>query len=138
MPTYSLACLECGHTEDRRLSFSDYDKVKAGESTITCPQCTEVMQISFQPSHVTFVLKDGPSGGWVSKAGKENKYRNARREVMAQRERDHVFKSSLQPNYNGVETGTWRAAQEEARKEGGDLAASSYQPLVAREERSTP
>jgi predicted nucleic acid-binding Zn ribbon protein len=125
MPTYSVACLECGHTEDRRLSFTDYDKIKAGETTLTCPGCTEVMEIGFQPSHVTFVLKDGPSGGWVSKAGKENKYRMARREVMAQRERDHVFKSSLQPNYKGEETGTWR----------GD--ASSYTPLVAREEMPT-
>jgi predicted nucleic acid-binding Zn ribbon protein len=137
MPTYSLACLECGHTEDRRLAFTDYDKVKAGETILTCPKCTEVMQIGFQPSHVTFVLKDGPSGGWVSKAGKENKYRAARREVMAQRERDHVFKSHLQPNYKGEETGTWRAAQEEARKEVGEAAASTYTPLVASEGSST-
>ena len=137
MPTYSLACLECGHTEDRRLTYTEYDKIKAGETSLTCPQCTEAMGINFQPTAVTFVLKDGPSGGWVSKAGKENKYRKARREVMAKREKDHVFKSNLQPNYKGEETGTWRAAQEAARKEGGDTAASTFTPLVERERGST-
>jgi hypothetical protein len=115
------------------MSFSDYDAVVKGEAKLVCPSCQENMTLNFQPGRVAFVLKDSAVGGWVSKAGKENKYRAKRREVMAQRERDHVFKSSLQPNYKGEETGTWREAQEAARKEGGDTAASTYTPLVAKE-----
>ena len=133
MPTYSLACLECGRIEDRRMSFTDYDALKEGKLHVACPSCTEAMTINFQPGKVMFVLKDSATGGWVSKAGKENKYRMKRREEMARREKDHVFKSSLQPNYNGVETVTWREAQEAARKDGGDTSASTYEPLVAKE-----
>ena len=133
MPTYALACLECGRNEDRRMSFSDYDKIKSGSTPVVCPSCQENMTVSFQPGKVAFVLKDSSTGGWVSKADKENKYRKAHREVMAQRERDHVFKTTLQPNYKGEETGTWREAQEAARKEHGDAAAVTYTPHVVKE-----
>ena len=133
MPTYSIACLECGRTEDRRMTFTEYDAVKEGATKIVCPDCQENMTINFQPGRVAFVLKDSATGGWVSKAGKEKQYRIKHREVMAQREKDHVFKSSLQPNYMGEETGSWREAQEAARKDGGKAAASTYTPFVAKE-----
>jgi hypothetical protein len=116
--------------EDRRLSFAEYDEVTAGRETITCPACEQAMEIGFAPGNVTFVLKDGPSGGWASKAIRENKHRAARREVMGKRQRDHVFTPALQPNYKGEETGTWREAQEQARKDKGELAAVTYNPLI--------
>jgi hypothetical protein len=53
---------------------------------------------------------------------------------MAQKEADHVFKNSLQANYDGAETGSWREAQELARKEKGDVAAATYNPLVQKEQ----
>jgi predicted nucleic acid-binding Zn ribbon protein len=130
MPTYSMACPECGHTEDRRLAFSEYDGVKAGSLSLPCPECQADLAVGFSPGDVTFVLKDGPSGGWASKALKENKHRAIRHKVMGQRQKDHVFTPSLQPNYKGEETGSWREAQEQARRDLGEAAASTYNPLI--------
>ncbi len=138
MPAYTSHCKECQNAGDVRLSFSDYDAITSGESKLVCNECEGLCEIVFDPSSVQFVLKDGVSGGWTSKAMKENAWRAEHREVMAKRERDHVFKPKLQPNYNGVETGTWRDAQECARaetsqvfgKEVGNLSASTYDPLV--------
>ena len=130
MPTYQIECLECGTTENKRITFSDYDAIKTGTQPLTCRNCQKPAQIGFTPGGVNFVLKDGESGSWASKAIKESAYRGRRRNQMAQREKDHVFKSSLQPNYDGVETGTWKDAQELARKEKGNESATTYDPLV--------
>lgn len=137
MPTYAVECHECGATYDQRLSFTQYDEVKAGKTALPCKTCGQAAQFAFSPGKVGFVLKEGESGGWASKSLKENKYRRDRREVMAKREKDHVFKSSLQANYDGVETGSWKEARELARSEKGDYAAATYDPLVARENSST-
>lgn len=133
MPTYAIECDECGARYDERLSFKQYDEVKAGTSTLGCATCGCSAKIGFKPGNVGFVMKDGESGSWASKAIKENKYRKDRREVMAKKEKDHVFKSNLQANYKGEETGSWREAQELARKENGQEAASSYDHLVKKE-----
>lgn len=133
MPLYPIECNECGARYDERLTFKQYDQVKSGETSLPCHTCTCPAQIGFQPGNLGFVMKDGESGSWASKAIKESKYRTERRKVMAKREKDHVFKSSLQANYNGEETGSWREAQELARKEGGDVSASSYDHLVKKE-----
>jgi len=133
MPTYAVECQDCGSAYDQRLSFTQYDEVKTAKSLLPCKSCNGNAQIAFKPGSVSFVMKDGESGGWASKAMKENGYRNKHREVMAKRERDHVFKNSLQANYDGVETGKWRDAQEMARNEKGDAAASSYDSLVKQE-----
>jgi len=127
-------CLECGTTKDQRLSYSDYDQVRDGSKTLACSNCGLPAQIGFAPGNLGFILREGESGGWASKSIKENAYRNRRREVMAKREKDHVFKSSLQANYDGVETGSWKEAQELARVEKGDEAASTYDPLVSKEQ----
>jgi len=133
VPTYQIECLECGAAHDQRLSFTDYDQVKSGQKTLACKTCGLPAQIGFAPGNLGFILREGESGGWASKSIKENAYRNRRRDVMAKREKDHVFKSSLQANYDGVETGSWREAQELARSEKGDEAAATYDPLVSRE-----
>lgn len=137
MPTYQIECHECGTTRDQRLTFSDYDRVVKGERELLCDKCGLPAQIGFAPGSLGFILKEGESGGWASKSLKESDYRRKRRKVMAKREADHVFKPNLQPNYEGVETGTWKEAQELARKEKGrenkslgDLSAATYEPLV--------
>jgi hypothetical protein len=98
--------------------------------------------LDFDPGDVTFVMKDGESGGWASKAGKENKYRNRRRQVMAQRERDHVAPRPLIPNFAGEVTESWKEAKDRAfstaYEETRDMsaataAASSYDALVGQE-----
>jgi hypothetical protein len=134
VPTYSTRCEACSQDASIRLSFVDYESVKLGVKTLECTSCQGVAKLAFNPGDVTFVLKDGPSGGFVSKALKENKYRVRRREIMTKREQDHVFKTRLIPNHAGVETDTWRGAQEEARKEGGAASAATYDPLVRREQ----
>ena len=130
MPTYQVECHECGTTRDQRLSYSDYDAVEAGTKKLTCNNCGLEAKIGFSPGNLGFVLKEGESGGWATKSIKENAYRKKRREEVAQKEKDHVFKASLQPNFDGVETGTWKEAQELARKEKGDASASTYDSLV--------
>lgn len=138
MPTYQTRCNKCGDSGDLRLNFTDYDAIKSGDSQLVCNNCQGSCAILFDPSSVHVVFKDGESGGWQSKALKENRYRANRREVIARRERDHVFKPKLQPNYKGVETGTWKDAQEFARTETvrqhgapiANLIASTYDPLV--------
>lgn len=134
MPTYSTRCEACGQDASIRLSFVDYESVKLGVKSLECGSCHGAAKISFNPGEVTFVLKDGESGGWQSKSIKENKYRVRRREIMAQREKDHVFKTKLIPNHAGTETDTWKEAREEARKEGGAASAATYDPLVKSEQ----
>ena len=130
MPTYTTICEGCKVTREIRLTFAEYEDVCKGFKELECVDCQGKVSLQFNPGAVSFVLKDGESGGWASKALKENKYRAIRRRVMARREKDHVFKSRLIPNYMGQETGTWKDAQEEARKDGGNIAASTYDPLV--------
>lgn len=132
MPRYSVQCKDCNLSGEVRLTYEEHDELRSGAKAVEC-DCGGKASLYFNPGDVSFVMKDGPSGGWVSKALREHKYRKERNQVMARRERDHVFKSKLVPNYNGMETGTWRDAQEEARKDKGDLAAKSYNSLVKRE-----
>jgi hypothetical protein len=118
---------------DRRLPFSEFDKVQAGTQELKCSGCEAKVEFAFSPGTLGFILKEGPSGGWASKSIKENQYRKARASIMGKRQKDHVRTPKLQPNYKGEETGTWREAQEQVRKDKGDLAASSYENLVKKE-----
>lgn len=141
MPQYTIKCEECEESGDIRLSFEKYDQVKAGDMNLICNSCEGKCAIVFDPSTVQFVLKDGISGGWISKSMKENAWRKKHREVLGRRERDHVFKPRLQPNFGGVETGSWTDAREFARTEmtkelgteAGKSVASSYQAVVTKE-----
>jgi len=138
MPIYVTQCEKCGDSGDLRLSFSTYDDIQKGSKQLVCTQCEGACKILFDPSTVQFIMRDGESGGWQSKCIKENAYRARRREIMARRERDHVFKPQLQANYQGIETGTWKEAQEFARSETTKLhgastakvVAATYEPLV--------
>lgn len=133
MPTYQVECHECGLKEDRRLTFSVYDSVLKGEKELECTRCRKLAVLSFSPGEFGFILKEGESGGWASKSMKEKTYRDRRAKIMDRRKRDHVPTSQLQPNYRGQETGTWREAQEAARRDKGELSASTYQGLVSKE-----
>jgi hypothetical protein len=151
MPSYSTRCKTCSKPADVRLSFAEYDEAQAGTLSISCgyPGCGGASEIVFDPGEVSFVLKDGESGGWVSKAGKENAFRARHRKVMEKREKDHVFKSRLQPNHGGMMTHTWKDARDAAyestfdkikQEHGSQTAqqaasesAKTYDPLVSRE-----
>lgn len=133
MPTYTTRCQGCSAESSIRLSFADYDSVKLGVKLLDCASCKGEVKIVFNPGDINFVLKDGESGGWAGKAIKENKLRARRREILAKKERDHVFKNKLQPNVGGMETGTWKEAQAFVKSEVGAEAAKTYDPLVRQE-----
>jgi hypothetical protein len=97
------------------MSFVDYESVKLGAKTLECTACQGKAVLEFNPGDVTFVLRDGPSGGWTSKAGKENAYRARRNKILDKKTKDHVFKTRLIPNFEGQQTESWREAQEQAR-----------------------
>ena len=132
MPTYTFQRPSDGAMTKRKLTFAEYDQVQSGALTVTDDD-GEVLKLIFNPGKVGFSLKDGPSGGWMSKAMKEKKYRGQRSAEMAQREKDHVFKTKLIPNLGGVEAGSWADVRDEVRTKKGALAASTYDPLVAKE-----
>ena len=134
MPTYTFKTSD-GSIVSKRLSFSAYEEVKAGTQTLVS-EAGEPLELVFNPGDVGFVMKDGASGGWASKTGKEKKYRAERNTEMARREKDHVFKSKLVPNYQGQEAHSWADVQDHVRTTKGEYSASTYQPLVSKE-RST-
>lgn len=151
MPMYDVKCKVCNKPGTTRLTFAEYDEVKAGKAAIDCgdESCEGQVEIVFNPGDVAFVLKDGESGGWVSKAGKENAYREKHNKVVSRRQRDHAPRTQLQPNYNGQLTGSWKGAKdaayqatyEKVREEHGPQVATqaagesakTYDPLVNRE-----
>ncbi len=133
MPVYNTHCAGCSKDDTRKLSFREYDQVTEGNVALDC-ECGGHPELTFDPSAVSFVLRDGQSGGWASKAQKENRYRAARRSVMSQRERDHVKPNKLVPNHNGQVAGSWSEAKDAAyqstyqrvnREHGARTAASA-------------
>jgi len=131
MPTYTFRRPD-GQTFTKRLSFKDFHSIQEGEKILEDLDGNELVLV-FNPGAVGFVLKDGETGGWPSKAEAENKYRREHRKVMAKREKDHVFKSRLVPNYKGEEAHNWSDVQDHVRTKKGELAASTYDHLVSRE-----
>lgn len=133
MPTYTFQRPD-GTLVKRRLSFEEYDLVKSGDFKVLDEENQALeLELVFNPGRVGFVLKDGPSGGWMSKGYKEKKYREHRSQVMGKRERDHVFKTKLIPNLNGQEASSWKDVRDEVRVQSGELAASTYDAHVAKE-----
>ena len=128
MPMYSTQCSTCQQTATRKLSFQDYNAVQAGTNTLACLDqvCKGSAALVFDPSAVSFVLKDGESGGFTSKALKENSYRAKRRTVMAQRERDHVRPNKLQPNFQGKLASSWADAKDAAYQSTYDTVKSEH------------
>jgi hypothetical protein len=131
MPTYEIVCEKCDIKLDKRLTFSEFDEVKSGSKELACV-CGLPLRFGFAPGTLGFIMKEGPSGGWATKSIKENQYRKQRGAVMKQRQKDHVLTPKLQPNYKGEETGTWREAKESARKDKGDLSASTYDAHISK------
>lgn len=130
MPIYTFKNAN-GTLLSKRLSFSDYDSVVSGALKLVS-ESGEELQIVFDPGSVGFVMKDGVSGGWASKSMKENKIRAERTEVMKRKEKDHVFKSRLVPNYKGEEAHSWGDVRDHVRTEKGAAAASTYDHLVTK------
>lgn len=130
MPMYSTRCTDCEKSGERKLTFAQYDQIQAGDTQLDC-SCGGSVELVFNPSDIAFVLKDGVSGGFVSKAMKENAYRKERRRTMTQRERDHVRPNRLQPNFHGRPTSSWKEAQDAAYQSTYDKVKSEHGAKVA-------
>ena len=133
MPVYKTKCSECSASDDVRMTFSEYDLVRTGQSGIACGVCGSPVELAFAPGNIGFGFKEGESGGWPTKSLKENTYRAARSSVMSRRERDHVFKPRLVPNYQGQEAASWKEVRDHVQSAKGSESASTYDPLVKSE-----
>lgn len=131
MPTYTFRAPD-GSLSSRKLTFEEYELVRSGAFHVVDDSGAE-LQLVFNPGAVGFVLKDGPSGGWMSKANKENGYRSKRSGEMGKREKNHVFKSRLVPNLGGQEASSWKDVQDEVRRVSGHAAAATYDHHVGEE-----
>lgn len=131
MPMYTFRRAD-GATTKRKLSFDEYELIRSGDFHVVDDE-GQPLEMVFNPTGLGFVLKDGPSGGWMSKAHKENGYRSKRSGVMATREKDNVFKTRLIPNYRGQEAESWREVRDEVRLQAGEAAASTYDHHVKEE-----
>lgn len=131
MPTYTFQRPD-GSFLLKQLSFADYDSLVAGDVKLVDDNDVE-LKLVFNPGDVKFVLKDGESGGWASKAMKENKYRQERRQTMTRRERDHAPKTKLIPNFAGKEAHSWADVRDHVHSTRGAASASTYDRLVRSE-----
>jgi len=113
MPIYTMECQTCHNQRQHKLTFEQYDLANKGAFPLSC-SCGGMAKLIFNPAGVGFVLKDGISGGWMSKASKENAYRANRRQVLTRKERDHVSPKKLRPNFQGQETSSWSEARDTA------------------------
>ena len=132
MPNYTFQRSD-GSLMTKRLSFAEYDSIKSGEMKLVDGDDNELLLI-FNPGDVKFILKDGESGGWASKALKENKFRQEHRQVMARRERDHAPKTRLVPNFGGKLAHTWADVRDHVMTTKGAASASTYDRLVKKEQ----
>jgi hypothetical protein len=131
MPQYTTQCHVCEKQGSQRLTFAEYDEAKDGKRDVTCPHCGGWASIVFDPGNVTFVLKDGASGGFATKAGKENAFRRKHNAVMDRRQRDHAPRTTLQPNFGGGLTGNWKTAKDAAYEATYDKVKQDHGAQVA-------
>lgn len=135
MPTYTFRSQD-GLEVSRKLTIAQFEQVREGLLELQDDQGLP-LELLFRPGNTAMVMKDGPSGGWASKAMKENRFRKGHNRVMDQRQRDHVQKAKLVPNLNGAEASSWRDVQDEVRTTKGAEAAATYDAVVASETKGT-
>jgi len=123
MPIYEYACPSCN------VRFEVVKRMKNSGIPENCPECGT--QGEKQVSLTSFVLK---GDDWPGKAQRVKGQMKARRETLAQKEKDHAAPPmQLKPNVGGEETGTWSEAQKLAASKGKNT--DSYEPLVQKEKR---
>lgn len=127
---YSFRCEKCENIQNGECSYKIFK-----EFTPTCEKCGGNCKYVFIPTVVHVAFLDGPSGSWPSKGTRVKKQRAEASEKAKIRGRDrygHIKRDAI-PNFQGKETGTWREAQEHARKELGAASANTYSAKVKKE-----
>jgi hypothetical protein len=135
MPIYTFRKPD-GQILRHRMSISDYASIKSGEK-ILLDEDDSPLELVFDPGNVNFVLQDGESGGWMSKAHKENAYRKKHYAEMGRRQKEHAPRTRLVPNYEGKLADKWSDVQDHVHQEKGAAAAATYDHLVAKEGRGS-
>lgn len=122
---YGFKCDVCGKTEDVSRTVADRN------TPFLCSQdsCEGTMCRGFDATGIDFVLK---GYGWASKDGREKKYREKRSDEMGRKMHDSHPRSKMLPNYKGKQTGTWKEAQQLAKKDGKN--SRSYTNKVKQEQ----
>jgi len=127
---YDYTCVSCSNVQEENHSVNGFK-----EFTPKCIKCGGDCKYKFTPTIVHVALLDGPSGSWPSKGTRVKKQRAKASENAKLRGKDrygHIRRDAV-PNFQGKETGTWREAQEHARKELGAASASTYNSKVQKE-----
>ncbi len=134
MPVYSYTCTnpECEIVREDDASMTSFK-----EHHPLCEECGSVCNYVYIPTVPQVAFKDGPSGGWPSKANHFKEYRRKQSEKMEKRQKDrygHLSRDAV-PNIGGVETGSWREAQFQALKERGPESAATYNSKILEEKK---
>lgn len=132
MPIYTFKCAD-GSQVQHRMSIADYESVCVGEKLLL-DETDAPMEPLFDPGSLGFVLVDGISGGWATKANKEREYRKRRHAEMGRRQDNHAPKTRLVPNLNGKMADRWSDIQDHVRSTAGAAAAATYNDVVAKEQ----
>jgi hypothetical protein len=129
MSVYTVECSACGAATSVQRSPKDFPALKRDGAP--CAACGLMASYVFQPGglRVNFA---GPS--WSDKNMREKDYRLKRSETLARRQKDNHWTPTLQPNFQGERTDTWREAQHLASSQGAALP-ETYEPLVQAESR---
>ncbi len=123
MAKFDFKCTSCEYVQEEILKISERDSAK-----IACTKCGKPSKYKFTPTNFYMHFR---GDGWPSKTIREKSYRKQRNEVMSRRQADHVAKPELQPNFNGMKTGSWSDAQAMAHDAGKN--AETYTPLIQKE-----
>lgn len=133
MPIYTFRRSD-GQILRQRMSIADYEDIKSRKKILLDEDDNE-LELLFDPGSVGFILKDGISGGWMSKAHKENEYRKRRYEEMGRKQKNHAPRTRLVPNYGGKLADQWSDVRDHVHSTKGGASASTYDRLVAEESR---
>ena len=133
MPTYHYSCTKCEHVREDDAKMSSFK-----EHHPDCTECGASCNYIWIPSIPQVAFKDGPTGGWPSKANHFKEYRRQQSIKMEKRQKDRYghLRTDAIPNYQGNDTGTWQEAQFQALKDKGAESAATFKDKVAAEKKA--
>lgn len=131
-----MTCARCNASTEEILTFAEYDCLEKKEVALPCEACGGPKELAETFTEIDVIYRDGMSGGWASKAGKENNYRQKRYSYLGTRARNNHKVSKLIPNFQGEIAESWKEAKEMAYEKvseavGGGLEGAKMGQHVA-------
>ncbi len=132
MPTYGYSCQKCKKSIEDDASINSF---RDHHPPCPKPKCGGTCDYKWVPSVPQIVFKDGPTGSWPSKGERFKKFRQKSSAAAEKRQNERFGGISREavPNYKGTETGTWRDAQDMAKRDAGPAVAATYKSKVSKE-----